>query len=159
MIMSEVAKRLEALGIALPRPALPVANYVPAVRSGNLVFISGQLPLGPDGKMINAHIGKLNSQSPVETARDAARFAAINVLAQLQAELGDLDRVSRVVRLGGFFAVDGVFEPLAQAMNGASNLIADVFEAKGRHARTTIGVAYLPLNAICEVEGLFEIEY
>ena len=157
--MSLVAKRLEALGITLPRPALPVANYVPVVRAGNLVFVSGQLPLGPDGKLTNAHIGKLNANSPVEPAREAARFAAINVLAQLHAELGNLDRVSRVVRLGGFFAVDGVFEPLAQAMNGASNLVADVFEAEGRHARTTIGVAYLPMNAICEVEGLFEIEY
>jgi enamine deaminase RidA (YjgF/YER057c/UK114 family) len=157
--MSEVAKRLEALGITLPRPATPVANYVPAVRTGELVFISGQLPLGPDGKMINAHTGKLNAKSPLEPAREAARLAAINVLAQLQAELGNLDRVSRVVRLGGFFAVDGTYEPLAQAMNGASNLIAEVFEAAGRHARTTIGVAYLPLNAICEVEGLFEIEY
>jgi enamine deaminase RidA (YjgF/YER057c/UK114 family) len=157
--MSEVAKRLEALGIALPRPALPVANYVPVVRTENLVFVSGQLPLGSDGKLHHAHVGKLNAKSPVEPAREAARLAAINVLAQLLAELGNLDRISRVVRLGGFFAVDGEFEPLALAMNGASNLVAEVFEAQGRHARTTIGVAYLPLNAICEVEGVFEIEY
>jgi len=155
--MSDIAKRLEALGVALPTPAAPVANYVPAVRTGNLVFVSGQLPLGPDGKLDAAHIGKLSASSSVEAAREAARRAAINVLAQVRAEIGDLERVVRVVRLGGFFAVEGEFGPLAQAMNGASDLIAGVFEARGRHARTTIGVAYLPLNAICEVEGLFEI--
>jgi enamine deaminase RidA (YjgF/YER057c/UK114 family) len=156
--MNVVAKRLEALGIVLPHPPSPVANYVPAARTGSLVFISGQLPLGPDGKLANAHTGKLGAHSPVEIARQAAELAAINVLAQLQAELSSLDRVSRVVRLGGFFAVDGLFEPMAQAMNGASNLIAKAFEDRGRHARTTVGVAYLPLNAICEVEGLFAIE-
>jgi enamine deaminase RidA (YjgF/YER057c/UK114 family) len=155
--MSEIAKRLEALGVTLPKPAAPVANYVPAVRSGTLVFISGQLPLGPDGKLDPAHVGKLSPGSAVEAAREAARRAAINVLAQVQAEIGDLERVARVVRLGGFFAVEGEFGPLAQAMNGASDLIAGVFAERGRHARTTIGVSYLPLNAICEVEGLFEI--
>lgn len=155
--MSEIAKRLEVLGVVLPRPAAPVANYAPAVTIGNLVFISGQLPLGGDGKLDPAHIGKLGPASLMEVAREAARRAAINLLAQAQAEIHNLDRVLRVVRLGGFFAVDGEFGPLAQAMNGASDLIAAVFEARGRHARTTIGVSYLPLNAICEVEGLFEI--
>ena len=155
--MSAIAERLKSLGVGLPRAAAPVANYVPAVRTGNLVFVSGQLPLGPDGKLDAAHIGKLSAGSSVDAAREAARLAAINLLAHLQADLGDLDRVKRVVRLGGFFAVDGEFEAIAKAMNGASDLIAGVFEARGRHARTTIGVAYLPLNAICEVEGLFEI--
>jgi enamine deaminase RidA (YjgF/YER057c/UK114 family) len=155
--MSEIAKRLEALGIVLPKPAAPVANYVPSVQTGSLLFVSGQLPLGSDGKLDPAHVGKLGSASAVETAREAARRAAINVLAQTQAAVGDLERVARVVRLGGFFAVEGEFGPLAQAMNGASDLVAEVFAARGRHARTTIGVSYLPLNAICEVEGLFEI--
>ena len=155
--MSAIEKRLESLGITLPTPAKPVANYVPAVRTGNLVFVSGQLPLGPDGKLDPTHIGKLGAGSEPGAAREAARRAAINVLAQVKAEIGDLDLVSRVVRLGGFFAVDGEFSALAQAMNGASDLVAEAFEARGRHARTTIGVSYLPLNAICEVEGLFEI--
>ena len=92
--MSEIAKRLETLGVVLPRPAAPVANYVPAVKTGNLVFISGQLPLGPDGKLDPAHLGKLSAGSAVEAAREAARRAAINVLAQVQAEIGDLERVS-----------------------------------------------------------------
>ncbi len=157
--MSNVAKRLESLGIVLPRPALPVANYVPVTRSGNLVFVSGQLPLGADGKLAKTHIGKLGAHSSVAVATEAARVAAINVLAQLQSELSTLDRITRVVRLGGFFAVDGAFDALPQAMNGASNLMADVFEHPGRHARTTVGVAYLPLNAICEVEGTFEVEF
>lgn len=156
--MSVIAKRLEDLGLKLPRPATPIANYLPVVRAGNLAFVSGQLPLGPDGKVASVHTGLLNSSSLVEPARDAARLAAINVLAQLNAELLNLDRVTRVVRLGGFFAVNGAFE-LAQAMNGASNLMAEVFDHSGRHARTTVGVSYLPMNAMCEIEGVFEIEY
>jgi len=157
--MSVIAKRLEALGIVLPRPALPVANYVPVVRTGKLAFVSGQLPLGADGKIAHVHMGKLRANSPVEPARDAARLAAINVLAQMQSEFSTLDRISRVVRLGGFFAVDGAFDLLPQAMNGASNLMADIFEAAGRHARTTVGVAHLPLDAMCEVEAVFELEF
>jgi enamine deaminase RidA (YjgF/YER057c/UK114 family) len=157
--MNTVAKRLEALGVELPRPATPVANYVPVVRAGSLLIVSGQLPLGPDGKLANAHVGRLRAGSPIDQAREAARLCAINILAQAQAELIDLDRIAQVVRLGGFFAVDGAFEQMAQAMNGASNLIAEVFAERGRHARTTIGVEYLPLNAICEVEAMFEIDY
>ncbi len=156
--MSLVAQRLEALGIVLPRPAAPVANYVAAVRTGSLLVVSGQLPLGPDGKMAPAQIGKLSELSPVESARQAARLCAINVLAQAAAALGDLDRIARVVRLGGFFNVEGEFGALPQAMNGASDLVAEVFGERGRHARTTVGVAHLPLNAIAEVEAMFEIE-
>ncbi len=155
--MSAIEDRLAALGVALPTPAAPVANYVGAVKSGTLVVVSGQLPFGPDGKLAPAHVGKLKPGAPLEAAKEAARLAAINVLAQVKAVVGDLDRVARVVRLGGFFAVEGGHEALPAAMNGASDLIAEVFGDKGRHARTTIGVAHLPANAICEVEGLFEI--
>ena len=157
--MSAIGKRLESLGIVLPRPALPVANYVPVTRVWRLAFVSGQLPIGPDGKIAPAHMGPLGPKSSIEHAREAARLAAINVLAQLNSELSTLDRVASVVRLGGFFAVDGPFEQLPQAMNGASNLMAEIFDDSGRHARTTVGVAYLPMNAVCEVEGIFEIEY
>jgi enamine deaminase RidA (YjgF/YER057c/UK114 family) len=155
--MTRVAERLEKLGIVLPRPAPPVANYVPSVRAGALLIVSGQLPLGADGKLAPRHVGKLGPDSGVEAAREAARLAAINVLAQAQAALGDLDHIARVVRLGGFFSVEGNFDALPQAMNGASDLIAEVFGEKGRHARTTVGVAHLPLNAMCEVEALFEV--
>ncbi len=155
--MSQVAERLAKLGISLPKPAAPVANYVGAQKSGALLFVSGQLPIGADGKLAPEHIGKLGPASTVETAAAAARQCAINVLAQAQAALGDLDRIVQVVRLGGFFAVEGRFDPLPQAMNGASDLMAAAFGERGRHARTTVGVAYLPLGSIAEVEALFEI--
>ena len=155
--MSAIETRLAALGVTLPQPAAPVANYVGAVRAGALVVVSGQLPLGPDGKLDPAHIGKLKPGMALDAARAAARLSAINVLAQVKALVGDLDHVVRVIRLGGFFSVEGGHESLPAAMNGASDLVAEVFGEKGRHARTTVGVAHLPLDAICEVEGLFEI--
>lgn len=157
--MSVIAKRLEVLGIVLPRTPLPVANYVPVARAGKLAFVSGQLPIGPDGKIAVVHQGRLGAKSMIEPARDAARLSAINVLAQMQSEFANLDRIIRVVRLGGFFAVDGAFEAMPQVMNGASNLMAEIFDDAGRHARTTVGVAYLPLNAMCEVDAVFELEY
>ncbi len=115
------------------------------------------MPGGADGKIAPDHIGKLGPASSVETGAAAARQCAINVLAQAQAALGDLDRIARVVRLGGFFAVDGRYDALPQAMNGASDLMAAAFGERGRHARTTVGVAFLPLGAMAEVEALFEI--
>ena len=155
--MSRIASRLEELGIVLPAPVAPIANYVPYVRMGNMLVISGQLPLGPDGKISPAHMGKLGPHSPVEGAREAARVCAINLLAQAKAALGDLESMIRVVRLGGFFNVASDFDSLPQAMNGASDLMATLFGERGRHARTTVGVAHLPLNALAEVEALFEV--
>ena len=156
--MSETARRLKELGIVLPRPATPVANYAPYARAGSLLFISGQLPLGPDGKLDERHKGKLDANSGIDAAREAARLCVINVLAQAHAALGDLDRVSRVVRLGGFFTVATRFDALPQAMNGASDLVAELFGAEGRHARTTVGVSHLPLDALAEIEAVFEIK-
>ena len=162
--MSQTAKRLSELGIVLPKPAAPVANYVPCVKTGGmalgaspLLFVSGQLPFGPDGTLEDRHKGKLGPDSPVEAAREAAERCAINILAQAQAALGDLDKVLRVVRLGGFFNVASSFDALPQAMNGASDLMAEVFGERGRHARTTVGVAHLPMNALAEIEAVFEI--
>ena len=155
--MSRTAARLRELGIDLPSPAAPVANYVPYARLGAMLVVSGQLPLGPDGKLAPAQIGKLGPGSDIEPARAAARLCAINLLAQAKAALGDLDRVKGVVRLGGFFNVAGSCDFLPQAMNGASDLMAEVFGDQGRHARTTVGVAHLPLNALAEVEAMFEI--
>jgi enamine deaminase RidA (YjgF/YER057c/UK114 family) len=155
--MSLVAKRLEELGITLPRPAAPVANYVPFALVGALLFVSGQLPLGPEGVIAPAHTGKLGPHSSLVAASEAARLCAINLIAQAEAAVGDLDRIAQVVRLGGFFAVEGRFDALPRAMNGASDLIAAAFGPRGRHARTTVGVSHLPLDALCEIEAAFEI--
>lgn len=155
--MSLIAKRLEEMGITLPPPAKPVAIYAPAKRAGGLLFVSGQLPFGPDGKIAPAHIGKLGPHSSLNEACEAARLCAINLVAQAQAAVGDLDRIVQVVRLGGFFAVEGGCDELPKAMNGASSLMCGVFGVPGIHARTTVGVAHLPLNAIAEVEAIFEV--
>jgi enamine deaminase RidA (YjgF/YER057c/UK114 family) len=156
--MSKTAKRLKEMGVVLPKPAAPVANYVGFARAGPLLFVSGQLPLGEDGKIAERCQGKLSAGSEIDAARDAARLCAINVLAQAHMALGDLDKVKQVVRLGGFFNVESSFDGLPQAMNGASNLVAELFGDQGRHARTTVGVAHLPLNALAEVEAVFETE-
>lgn len=146
--------RLAALGIALPTPAAPVANYLPTVSTGNLVVVSGQLPL-KDGKLLAT--GKLGAAVSSETGTEAAKYCLINVLAQLRAEIGDLSRVRRVVRLGGFISCTDDFTAHAGVMNGASDLAVAVFGDAGRHARSTVGVPSLPLDAPVEVEGLFEI--
>jgi enamine deaminase RidA (YjgF/YER057c/UK114 family) len=148
--------RLSELGIALPQPAAPVANYVPAIRSGNLLMISGQLGLDLEGKL--TAIGKVGAGVSVEDGRAAARLCFVNLLAQVKAACGgDLDRVRRVVRLGGFIAAPAEFTGHAQVMNGASDLAVEVFGEAGRHARSTIGVPSLPGDAAVEVEGMFEI--
>lgn len=147
--------RLAELGITLPSPTAPIANYVPYVVAGDLVVVSGQLPL-LDGKV--AYTGKLGTSVSVEQGQAAARQCFINVLLQLRAACGgDLDRVRRVVRLGGFIACPPDFTQHATVMNGASDLAVAVFGDAGRHARTTIGVPCLPVDAAVEVEGLFQI--
>jgi enamine deaminase RidA (YjgF/YER057c/UK114 family) len=153
--MAEVEARLAQLGIALPTPASPIANYVGFVRTGALLFVSGQLCLGPDGKLVAA--GKLGSNVSVEDGQKAARVCAINLLAQAKVALGDLDKVMRVVRLGGFINAAPTFLDGPKVMNGASDLMVEALADKGRHARTTVGVAALPLDAAVEVEGLFEV--
>ena len=154
----QIEAKLQELGISLPQPAAPVANYVPFVVAGGLVTISGQLCLGPDGKLGSAHVGRVSMDVTVEEAKVAARLCAINVIAQLKAAIGDLDRVSRCIRLGGFIASPPEFTGHAGVMNGASDLMVEVFGAKGRHARSTIGVIGLPLGASVEVEALFAVE-
>ena len=156
--MSQVESKLAELGITLPTPAAPVANYVPFVRTGNLVVISGQICLGPDGKLADAHKGKLGAEVSQEKGQEAARLCAINVLAQLKSAVGDLDKVVRCVRLGGFINAVPTFAALAPVMNGASDLMVEVLGDAGRHARSTVGVAELPLDACVEVEGMFEVQ-
>ena len=155
--MGAIDKRLQELGIALPAAAPPVANYVPYVRTGSLVIVSGQICLGPDGKIAEAHKGKLGREVALEQGQEAARLCAINLLAQMRAAIGDLEGILRCVRLGGFINADPSFAALAQVMNGASDLMVAVLGDRGRHARSTIGVAELPLDAAVEVEGMFEV--
>jgi enamine deaminase RidA (YjgF/YER057c/UK114 family) len=147
--------KLAELGITLPQPMPPIANYVPYVVTGNLVVVSGQVP-AVDGRI--AVTGKVGQGLSVDQGREAARLCFVNVLVHLKAACGgDLDRVKRVVRLGGFIASPPEFTQQAQVMNGASDLAVTVFGEAGRHARTTIGVPALPADAAVEVEGLFEI--
>ncbi|MCE4224231.1 RidA family protein [Methylobacterium sp. C25] len=156
--MSSVKERLEKLGLTLPKPAAPVANYVPFVRYGDVVVISGQICFGADGKLAEAHKGKLGAEVSNEDGIAAARLCALNVLAQVQAAIGDLDHgVVQCIRLGGFINAVPSFAGLAPIMNGASNLMVEVLGDRGRHARSTVGVAELPLDAAVEVEAMFEV--
>ena len=150
-----VDAKLDMLGIALPTPMAPMANYVPFTVAGGLVFVSGQVP-AQDGKI--AFAGKVGASVSAEDGAAAAKLCFVNVLAQLKAACGgDLDRVSRVVRLGGFVASPPEFTQHAAVMNGASDLAVAVFGEAGRHARTTIGVPSLPGDAAVEVDGIFEV--
>lgn len=150
-----IEKKLSGLGVTLPTPASPIANYVPFVRSGNILVVSGQVCFGIDGKLVVK--GQLGAGVSVEDGQKAARACAINLLAQLKAALGDLDKVVRVMRLGGFINSSPGFTEGPKVMNGASDLMVEVFGDKGRHARTTVGVSALPADAAVEVEGLFEV--
>jgi enamine deaminase RidA (YjgF/YER057c/UK114 family) len=153
--MAKVEAKLAELGIVLPTPAAPIANYVGFVRTGSLLVVSGQICLGPDGKLVAK--GKLGDNVSIEDGQKAARACAINLLAQVKVALGDLDKLVRVVRLGGFINSTPTFLDGPKVMNGASDLMVEVFGDKGRHARSTVGVAALPVDAAVEVEGLFEV--
>ena len=155
--MSEtIASRLAARGIELPAAAAPAANYVPYVQTGNLLFVSGQLPL-KDGKLFST--GLLGKEVDVETGARAAEYCAINILAQAAAALGgDLGKIARVVKLNGFVASTADFTEQHLVVNGASNLIADILGEPGRHARAAVGVASLPLNAAVEIDAVIEVK-
>lgn len=152
----KIDARLEELSITLPTPAAPVANYVAFVKSGNLVFLSGQLPL-KDGKP--SHLGKAGAERTAEEAQEAARNCAINIIAQLKAACdGDLDRVKRIVRLGGFVASTPDFTDQPKVVNGASDLMVEVFGDAGRHCRTAVAAPSLPMDVTVEVDAIAEIE-
>jgi enamine deaminase RidA (YjgF/YER057c/UK114 family) len=150
-----VEKKLAELGVVLKEPAAPVANYVAFVRTGNLLMVSGQICLDGDGKLVAK--GQLGGGVSTEDGQKAARACAVNLLTQVKAALGDLDKVLRVVRLGGFVNSAPGFVDAPKVMNGASDLMVAAFGEKGKHARTTVGVSALPLDAAIEVEGLFEV--
>lgn len=153
--MSRIDDRLKELDITLPEPVAPVANYVPFVKSGNLVFISGQVSIGADGLIT----GKVGQDLSVEAGVEAAKACGINLIAQLKAACdGDLDRVVRVVKLGGFVNCNPDFTDQPKVVNGTSDLMVEVFGDAGRHARAAVGAPALPLNAAVEVDGVFEIK-
>jgi len=153
--MSRIEPRLAELRLRLPEPVAPVANYVPFVVSGNLAFISGQVSIAPHGLIT----GKLGRDLDVAQGAEAARACAVNLLAQLKAACGgDLDRVLRVVKLGGFVNCTEDFADQPKVINGASDLMVDVFGDAGRHARAAVGAPSLPLNAAVEIDGIFEID-
>ena len=151
----DIDQRLTALGIALPAPTKPIAAYVPAARAGNLLLVSGQLPM-KDGKLIAA--GKVPSGVTIEQARTAARQCAINAMAIVKAEIGgDWSKLIRIVRLGVFVRSDDDFVDQAKIANGASELLQEVFGEAGRHARAAVGVNALPLGAAVELEMMVEL--
>ncbi|MEP9354648.1 RidA family protein [Xanthobacter sp. KR7-65] len=156
--MNDIEANLALLGITLPSGPAPVANYVPSVITGTLLVVSGQICFGADGRLAEAHKGKLGADVSDADGREAARLCAINILAQAKAALdGDLGRIRRCVRLGGFINAAPTYAGLAAIMNGASDLMVEVFGERGRHARSTVGVAELPADAAVEVEAMFEI--
>jgi enamine deaminase RidA (YjgF/YER057c/UK114 family) len=150
-----IKEKIESLGLTLPVVALPVAAYVPAVRTGNLVFVAGQLPL-VDGKILKE--GKVGKEVTPEEAKEMAQVCALNALAAI-ALVADIDQIERIVRVGGF--VNGIpgFFAIPPIINGASELFIKLFgEVNGKHARTAIGVAELPLNAPVEVEVIVQLK-
>ena len=151
--MSQLDDRLAELGIIIPSVAKPVAAYVPAVIVGNLVYTSGQLP-SVEGKL--AFTGKVGAEVDADTARDLARTCVLNGLAAAKNVLGSLDRITRVVKVVGFVASDPSFTGQPGVINGASELLGDIFGDAGTHARSAVGVAVLPLDAPVEIEFLFE---
>ncbi|MFY9287827.1 MAG: RidA family protein [Alphaproteobacteria bacterium] len=154
--MSSIDQHLKTLGITLPAPSTPVAAYVPYTISGNLVFISGQLPL-EDGKV--KITGKLGENVDMATGKDAARLCGLNILAQVKSAAGgDLSKVARCIKLGGFIASTSDFFEQPQVMNGASELMEQVLGEAGKHARFAVGVPCLPRNAAVEVDAIFELK-
>jgi enamine deaminase RidA (YjgF/YER057c/UK114 family) len=150
-----IEARLKELGIELPQPATPVANYVPFTISGNIVFVSGQICQW-NGEL--RFVGKLGAAISVAEGREAARLCALNILAHLRVACGgDLDRVRRVLRLGGFVNCIPEFTDMPQVVNGASDLMVEVFGDSGRHARAAVGMSSLPGGVAAEVEAAFEI--
>jgi enamine deaminase RidA (YjgF/YER057c/UK114 family) len=152
--MSRVEQRLAAAGITLPSPVAPIANYVPFVRAGNLVHISGQVSLDASGGIT----GIVGEQVDLETAQRAARLCGINLIAQMRAACdGDLDRVVRVVKLGGFVQAGPDFFDIPSVVNGCSDVMVEAFGDVGRHARAAVGVYRLPRNFSVEVDAVVEV--
>lgn len=150
-----IEDRLNTLGITLPDASAPAGNYVPYVQVGDLVYISGQISNGPDGLIL----GKLGDNMDVEAGAKAAKACAMHLIAQLKAACGgDLDRLVKVVKLGGFVNSTGDFTDQPKVINGASDFMVEVFGDAGRHARAAVSAASLPLGVAVEIEGTFQIQ-
>ena len=149
-----VLERLKAAGITLPDARPPVANYVPFVITGNLLFISGQVSVTPDGLIK----GRLGEDMTLEQGQQAARACAINLIAQMKSALGDLERVTRIVKLGGFVNAAGDFTDIPKVVNGCSDLMVEVFGDKGRHARSAVACPVLPMGSAVEVDAVVEFD-
>ena len=147
-----IEEKLKSLEITLPNPPTPAGSYIPAIKTGNLLFISGQIPM-ENGKVL--FTGKVTDEN-LETAQKSAKMCAINLLAQIKRELGSLDKVTRIVRLSGFVNSDAEFYQHPKVINAASDLIFEIFEDKGKHSRIAIGVACLPLNSMTEIDAIVE---
>ncbi len=147
-----IEEKLTSLGIKLPIPPTPAGSYVPAIKTGNLLFISGQIPM-EEGKVI--FTGKVTDNN-LETAQKSAKMCAINLLAQIKRELGSLDKVTKIVRLSGFINSDAEFYQHPKVINAASDLFFEIFGEKGKHSRIAVGVACLPLNSMTEIDAVIE---
>jgi len=148
-----IEEKLESLGITLPNPPTPAGSYVPVIRTGNLLFISGQIPM-ENGKVI--FTGKVSDDN-LETAQKSAKMCAINILAQIKREVGDLDKVSKIVRLSGFVNSVSEFTQHPKVINPASDLFFEIFGEKGKHSRIAVGVASLPLGSMTEIDAIVEV--
>lgn len=152
---STIDANLEKLGITIPNSAAPAANYMPWVRDGDLLYISGQLPF-KDGKVaVEGHLGQDVS---VEDGQDAAKWCAVNILAQVKAAVGSLDNIEQVIKLGAFVSCAPDFKQHPQVVNGASDFMVEVLGDKGRHARAAVGMSSLPLNAAVEIEAIIRVK-
>lgn len=155
--MSQVNVRLQELGIEIPEVAAPVAAYVPAVISGNLLFTSGQLPFVGGSLSKSGKVGEGAGLVSPEDAKEVARVCVLNALAAAQSTIGSLDRIARIVKLTGFVASDPDFIGQPGVINGASELLGEIFGDDGKHARSAVGVATLPLDAPVEIELILEL--
>ena len=150
-----IESRLAELGVTLPTPTAPAANYVSYVQTGNQLFVSGQIPMGPDGLQF---VGKLGDTMSIEEGQAAAKLCAINLLAQAKAATGDLEKVVRLVKLVGFVNSTADFGDQPKVINGASDFMVEVLGEKGRHARSAVSAAALPFGIAVEIEAVFEID-
>ncbi len=148
-----IEEKLKSLGITLPVPPKPAGSYIPVVISGNLAFVSGQIPM-QDGKVV--YTGKVPTERTLEEAQSAARVCAINILAQIKANLGSLDRISKIVRVSGFVNSASDFTEHPKIINAASDLFFEIFGEKGKHSRIAVGVSSLPLNSTVEIDMIVE---
>ena len=153
--MPDVEERIKTLGYTLPPPPPPAGNYVPAQRAGNLVFLSGVISRNIDGSFVQ---GKLGRELTVDQGYEAARLCALNILANLKAAIGDLDKVVRFVKVLGMVNSDPEFTEAPAVINGCSDFLVEIFGDKGRHARSAVGLATLPLGVAVEVEAIVEVE-